>query len=85
MDHQRLYHSVTGLIRSAKEALSDVFDMYTVGEWIEQRIYPMVTQLEQIQREATSLKGVRTWPRRPFPILTDLERLGVSLTDSNPG
>ncbi|XP_075222877.1 hexosaminidase D-like isoform X2 [Lycorma delicatula] len=85
IDHQRLYHSVTGLVRSAKEGLSEVFDMYTIAEWIEQRLYPMIIQLEQIERDATALKGPRTWPRRPLPILTDLERFGIPSSDSSPG
>ncbi|RZF43937.1 hypothetical protein LSTR_LSTR006745 [Laodelphax striatellus] len=86
MDHQRLYHSVTSLVRGAKDALWEIFDAYTVAEWIEQRIYPMVQQLEAISRDAATLKQPRVWPRRPFPILSDLHRIGLQFsTDSSPG
>ncbi|XP_039282555.1 hexosaminidase D isoform X2 [Nilaparvata lugens] len=86
VDHQRLYHSVTSLVRGAKDALWEIFDAYTVAEWIEQRIYPMVQQLESISRDSISLKTPRVWPRRPFPILNDLHRLGLQFsTDSSPG
>ena len=34
-------NSVSNLIRSAKPALEEMFDEYTVAEWIEQKILPM--------------------------------------------
>lgn len=82
VDQPRLFHTVTNLVRSAKESLSDIFDMYTVAEWIEQKLYPMIKQLEDMQRDATVLKSHRIWPKRPFPPLPDLERLGVSTQDN---
>ncbi|XP_075222882.1 hexosaminidase D-like isoform X1 [Lycorma delicatula] len=82
-NHQYLYHQVTGLVKSAKDCLAEVFDMYTIAEWVEQRIYPMITQLEQIEHNAKALKESQTWPSRPFPILRDLERFGIPSSDSN--
>jgi hexosaminidase len=81
-DQPRLYHSLTTLIRSAKDALAEVFDAYTVAEWVEQKLYPMVVQLEDMQRDATMLKSFRVWPKRPFAPLRDLERLGVPMPDN---
>lgn len=81
-DQPRLYHSVTSLIRSAKDTLAEVFDSYTIAEWIEQKLYPMVVQLEDMQRDATMLKSVHVWPKRPLPPLQDLERLGVPMPDN---
>lgn len=82
MDQPRLYHSLTTLIRSAKDSLSDIFDTYTVAEWIEQKIYPMTQQLEKLQKDATMLKSIHIWPKRPFAPLRDLERLGVPMPDN---
>ncbi|XP_046658551.1 hexosaminidase D-like [Homalodisca vitripennis] len=81
-DHPRLSHSLTALIHSAKDALAEVFDAYTVAEWIEQKLYPMVVQLEDMQKDATMLKSFRIWPKRPFAPLRDLERLGVPMPDN---
>lgn len=81
-DHPRLYHSLTTLIHSAKESLNDVFDAYTVAEWIEQKLYPMALQLESIQKDANMLKNIHIWPKRPFAPLRDLERLGVPMPDN---
>ncbi|XP_063231562.1 hexosaminidase D [Bacillus rossius redtenbacheri] len=78
-DHPRVYHTLTTLARSAREAMEDAFDPYTIAEWVEQRIYPSVARLEQLRRDADALKAVRTWPRRPFPPLRDLRRLGVPM------
>lgn len=78
-DQPRLYHSVTTMIHSAKDVLAEVFDSYTVAEWIEQKLYPLVVQLEDLQRDAAKLKSFRVWPKRPLPPLQDLERLGVPM------
>lgn len=81
-DHSRLYHSLTSLVRSAKDSLGEVFDAFTVAEWIEQKIYPMILQLEEMQKDANVLKSHRIWPKRPFQPLRDLERLGVPMPDN---
>lgn len=82
-DQPRIYHSIATLGRSAREALSDIFDYYTIGEWVEQNIYPYVIELEEIQKDATALKAKRIWPKRPFPVLSDLQRLGLQTNKEN--
>jgi len=37
----RVQFSVTNLIRHAQNSLSEIYDDYTVAEWIEQKIYPV--------------------------------------------
>ncbi|KAK7790047.1 hypothetical protein R5R35_008251 [Gryllus longicercus] len=88
-EHPRIYHTITALIRSAHDSLEDVFDSYTISEWVEQRLYPSLKILEQMQRDAVTLKSNKIWPRRPLPPLWDLKRLGVSMpgdsdTNSTP-
>lgn len=82
-DQPRIYHSMSSLGRSARETLSDVFDFYTIGEWVEQYIYPFVIALEEIQKDANTLKARRFWPRRPFPVLKDLQRYGIQTSKDN--
>ena len=82
-EHSRIYHTMTLLGRAARESLSDIFDFYTIGEWVEQNIYPYVLELEEIQRNAVALKARHIWPKRPFPVLKDLQRLGIQTSEEN--
>lgn len=82
-EHPRVYHTLTALARSARDALDDIFDSFTITEWVEQRIYPDIRTLEQLQRDSLALKSVRIWPKRPFPPLRDLKRLGIPMPEDN--
>lgn len=77
-DHSRIYRSLLSMIRPIQESLTGIFDKYTVSEWIEQRVYPMIRELEKIQKEAHDLKSKKTWPKRPLPMLKELLRIGVT-------
>lgn len=79
MELPRVYHNLVALTRSAYDALNEVFDYYTVAEWIEQRIYPYVVEIERLQNDTAALKRVHVWPSRPLMPLRDLQRLGVPL------
>ncbi|KAJ8942100.1 hypothetical protein NQ318_013389 [Aromia moschata] len=78
-DLPRVYHSMISLARSAVDAMSDVFDNYTISEWIEQRIYPYIVELERLQNQSIALKSVNQWPSRPLPPLKELQRFGVAI------
>ncbi|XP_014250389.1 hexosaminidase D-like isoform X2 [Cimex lectularius] len=83
-DHPRIQHSMISLAKSAKDALVDVFDIHTIAEWIEQKIYPYVSELDQIEKDANALRARKVWPRRPFPLLNDLyNRLGIQGDEEN--
>lgn len=79
-DLARLYHGTTTLVRSAVDAMSDIFDNYTISEWIEQKIYPYIVELEKLQNQSIALKSVNHWDSRPLQPLKDLERLGVPIS-----
>ena len=74
---QHIY-SITSLMRQAKEALSEMFDHYTVAEWIEQKIYPMYKELSKLKTDTDDLKSRRSWPKRPFEPLAALKEFGIS-------
>ena len=78
-EESRMYHNVLSMVQSVQESLSEIFDKYTIAEWIEQKLYPTVLQLEQLQKASQQLKARHTWPRRPLPPLTDLLRIGVTV------
>lgn len=77
-DHSRIYRSLLSMVRPFQESLTGIFDKYTISEWIEQRLYPMIRELEKIQKEAHDLKSKKTWPKRPLPMLKELLRIGVT-------
>ena len=64
---------------SANSALSEMFDRYTVSEWMEQKVYPMHSKLVTIRKSATMMRTVRSWPARPYQPLAELEQLGVGM------
>ena len=78
-DWPRVHFSVTNLIRHAQTALGEMYDEFTVGEWIEQKIYPMVSELDKLKKSTKSLKTIRHWPSRPLPILPEVREFGVGI------
>eukprot|EP00092_Neocalanus_flemingeri_P007701 GFUD01008317.1.p1 GENE.GFUD01008317.1~~GFUD01008317.1.p1 ORF type:complete len:703 (+),score=116.08 GFUD01008317.1:215-2323(+) len=78
-DWSRFQHEVVSLMRNANTALSEMFDHYTVSEWIEQKLYPMYSKLSHIRNEADSLRRVKSWPSRPYEPLEALKGLGIGV------
>ena len=78
-DWSRFQHEVVSLMRSANSALTEMFDHYTVSEWIEQKLYPMYSKLSHIRNEADGLRRVKYWPSRPYEPLEALKGLGIGV------
>ena len=57
-------HDVVSLMRTSKEALGEMFDRFTVAEWIEQKLYPMYSRLSKLRQNADGLRKVSVWPSR---------------------
>ena len=49
-----------------KKALSVVYDKYTVDEWMEQHIEPLINMLNGLMHRAQILTDSQIWPRRPL-------------------
>lgn len=78
IDESRIYHNLITMVQSVNDALREVYDKYTIAEWIEQKMYPLVVQMEHLQKITQRLKTIKIWPRRPLPPLNDLQRIGVT-------
>ncbi|KAG8185057.1 hypothetical protein JTE90_017074 [Oedothorax gibbosus] len=78
-DYSSVYYPLTSLVRTARDALREVYDEYTVAEWIEQNIYPSIVKMEKLWKDATNLKKSKIWPRRPLPPLDVLRKYSVGL------
>jgi len=83
-DWSRYQHEVVSLMRNAKEALSEMFDHYTVGEWVEQKVYPLYSRLSHLRSEADGLRQVRNWPSRPYEPIEALKGLGIGVPPTSP-
>jgi len=73
-EHSSVYNSLQFLLRTAKDSLKEVYDDFTVYEWIEQNIYPYLLKMEDLMNKSMSLKEAKIWPQRPIKILEDLKR-----------
>lgn len=84
-EHARISYLVNALIKQAQTSLTEVYDEYTVSEWIEQKVYPLYKDLNDFKVRAESLKLRSTWPRRPFPVLKAVQDLlAPSTTTTTP-
>ena len=52
------------------KALSVVYDKYTVDEWMEQHIEPLINMLNGLMHRAKILTDSQIWPRRPLNFKT---------------
>jgi hypothetical protein len=46
--------------------LSLIYDKYTVDEWMEQHIEPLMKMLTSLMQRAQTLTNADIWPRRPL-------------------
>lgn len=67
VDATRLRNSLSTLANNAEEAMRDVFDNWTIKEFVELHIKPLMDELSEIEKKASILTKFRVWPRRPLP------------------
>jgi hexosaminidase len=78
-DQPRLLASLINLARSLAEAMEEMYDNFTIGEYIEQRIYPLVNDLRNLEKVGESLKMRKIFPVRPLPYLEKfIKELGIT-------
>ena len=71
--------SLISLMRRAVSDLSDMYDDYTVYEWVEQKLYPLYTTTNRVKTEAAVLRKVKYWPARPYQHIEELKKLQINL------
>lgn len=67
VDATRLKNALSSLANNADEAMKDVYDNWTIKEFIELHIKPLIYELSQIEKKASTLTKFKVWPRRPLP------------------
>lgn len=66
-DATRLKNSLSSLANNAEKAMQDVYDEWTVKEFIELHMKPLMDELRQIEVKGSILLKFKVWPRRPLP------------------
>lgn len=82
-DSPRLVAGLVNMATMAEESMSDVYDRWTIIEFIEQRIYPFVHELKKLEISAENLKRRNVWPQRPLPYLNDLKKYDLIPKETN--
>lgn len=78
-DQPRLQASLTNLARSVSEGMEEMYDHWTIGEYIEQRIYPLINELKNLEKVGDSLRMRKIFPVRPLPYLEKfLREIGIT-------
>lgn len=81
MESMKSVHYLPGSLRSMelqfKDVLSEYFDKWTVGEWIEQHVLPLQETVSALQERARTLTAAMVWPRRPLGAVVVTERAGL--------
>ncbi|XP_074596750.1 hexosaminidase D [Brevipalpus obovatus] len=75
--HSSVRYILNSALKSSAKALSEVFDEYTVYEWIEQNIYPHLLKMDKLLKDAENLKLRKVWPIRPLNKLEALDEFGL--------
>ena len=70
-----------------EKSLLAYFDRYTVDEWIEQHIKPLIKSVEDLNKKAEVLTSKTAWPQRPLGFKETVEKdkntKGRAMAESN--
>lgn len=66
-DVERHQATLIALSKGAYDVFSDIYSNSTIDEFIEQIINPLMRELNELEKSARILMGIRVWPRRPIP------------------
>lgn len=70
-------NELCAMAREAHEVMFDVFDEYTIVEFVEQNIYPTIASMQQQLGKGQRLMQRRVWPQRPLPFSAELIELNL--------
>ncbi|XP_068155370.1 hexosaminidase D [Drosophila tropicalis] len=69
----RLIEEMRSMVGEAQQLMWEVYDEYTVSEFVEQHIYPKIEALHRQLELGEMLLQRRTWPQRPLPLTLRLQ------------
>lgn len=65
-DTMRLISALHSLSKDAEHTMAEIYDKWTIGEFIEIHIKPILDDLLLIEKKTKDLMGIKVWPRRPL-------------------
>ncbi|KAF2366864.1 Glycoside hydrolase family 20 catalytic domain, partial [Trinorchestia longiramus] len=65
-DLATMLFEVRKLKTDAEKVLSEVYDEYTVHEWLEQNLLKLLNDLTELHKTCLNLLSITNWPRRPI-------------------
>lgn len=78
-DQPRILASLLNLAKSLAEGMDEMYDHFTIGEYIEQRVYPLVNELKNLEKIGENLRMRKYFPVRPLPYLEKfMKELGIT-------
>lgn len=83
-DQPRLLATLMNLAKSIADGMDEMYDHFTVGEYIEQHVYPLVNDLKTLEKVGESLRMRRVFPVRPLPYVEKfIKELGITQRTPN--
>lgn len=70
LDRQRM--EVQYIEREMTVAMEDIYDNYTVNEWLETFVSPLSEKLSALWRAKEKILSKTSWPARPFNVKNEL-------------
>lgn len=63
----RLEATLNGFVKNADDIMIEMFDKWTIDEFVEQQMTPLIANLRKLIKNGDQLMTFRAWPRRPIP------------------
>jgi len=78
-DLRYLGGSLNTLAKQTIEVMKNIFDGYTVSEWMEQKLLPLYEKIDHIDKSSQQLLKHSHWPNRPLKPYDLWDYYGVNL------
>lgn len=72
-DLSMMVYEVKKLKEDSEKVLAEIYDEYTVHEWLEQNLLKMLSDLTSLYKTCMRLLKVNYWPRRPLDVAHEKE------------
>jgi len=75
--------SLNSLAKQTVDAMKNIFDGYTVSEWMEQKLLPLFEKMDRIEKNAQQLVKPSHWANRPLKPYDRWQYYGVDFKIPN--
>ena len=72
-DLSMMVYEVRKLKEDSEKVLAEIYDEYSIHEWLEQNLLKMLAELTSLYKTCTRLLQLDHWPRRPLEVAHEKE------------